>query len=53
LAVAVGAVPGVGRILKATIPTLLDVLAGIVAGALVLIGVQCAARLPRAIRGKR
>jgi predicted DNA repair protein MutK len=53
LADAVGAVPGVGRILKATIPTLLDVLAGIVAGALVLIGVQCAARLPRAIRGKR
>jgi predicted DNA repair protein MutK len=52
LAESVAAVPVVGGILKSATPTLLDVLAGIVTGALVLFGVRCAVFLPRMINRK-
>lgn len=48
-----GAVLGVGKILETILPALLDILIGIVAGALVLVGVTVAARLLRMIKSSR
>lgn len=48
-----GAVPGVGKILETVLPTLFDVLVGLLAGALVLVGVTVAARFYRMIKGAR
>lgn len=42
-----GAMPGAGAVLKAITPSLLDALAGVVAGALVLVGVTAAGRVLR------
>jgi predicted DNA repair protein MutK len=39
-----GSTPGIGIMLEMLLPTLLDIVAGIVAGALVLLGVTLAAR---------
>ena len=50
LAHGAGAVPGVGGLLETVLPTLLDVLVGLIAGALVLVGVAAAARLLRMIK---
>ena len=47
-----GSVPGVGAVLEFITPALLDALAGIVAGALVLFGVSAGSRVWRAARGK-
>jgi predicted DNA repair protein MutK len=44
---ATGAIPGIGGLLEALIPTLLSALAGIVAGALVLAGVSVVGRVFR------
>jgi predicted DNA repair protein MutK len=51
LAHGAGAVPGVGGILKMAIPTLLNVLSGIVAGAIALIGVTVTRQVRRKITG--
>ena len=48
-----GTVPGVGGLLETVLPTLLDVLVGILAGALVLLGVTVAAKFYRMIKGAR
>jgi predicted DNA repair protein MutK len=48
-----GRVPGVGGLLETVLPTLLDVLVGLLAGALVLVGVTVGARLVRLIKGAR
>ena len=45
-----GAVPGVGNILESVLPTLFDVLVGLLAGALVLIAMAVAGRLLRMIK---
>ncbi|MBK8336264.1 MAG: DUF808 domain-containing protein [Sterolibacteriaceae bacterium] len=45
-------VPGVGALLAFITPALLDAIAGVIAGALVLLGVGGASRLWRAVRGK-
>ena len=45
-----GAVPGVGGLLETVLPALLDVILGLLAGALVLVGVAVAARLLRIIK---
>jgi uncharacterized protein len=44
---AVAAVPGVGKLLAALAPTVLDALAGVATGALVLLGVSLAGKLRR------
>jgi predicted DNA repair protein MutK len=46
-AAAVRAVPGAGRLLAAVAPTVVDALAGVATGALVLLGVKLAGRLKR------
>jgi len=48
-----GAVPGVGKILESVLPALLDVLVGLLAGALVLVGVTVAGKFIRMIKGAR
>ena len=53
LAHGVGALPGVGRLLETGLLTLLDVLVGLLAGALVLVGETVAARFYRMIKGAR
>ena len=53
LAHGAGAVPGVGGLLETVLPTLLDVLVGLLAGALVLVGVNVAARFLGMIKGAR
>jgi len=53
LAHGAGRVPGVGGLLETVLPTLLDVLVGLLAGALVLVGVTVAARFYRMIKGAR
>ena len=53
LAHGAGTVPGVGGLLQTVLPTLLDVLVGLLAGALVLVGVIVAARFLRTIEGSR
>ena len=53
LAHGAGRVPGVGGLLETVLPTLLDVLVGIVAGALVLVGVNVAAKFLRMIKEGR
>ena len=53
IAHAASAIPGIGRLLKAVLPTLLDALAGVLAGAIVLVGVSCAGKFLRMIRGRR
>jgi predicted DNA repair protein MutK len=52
LAAGTGGVPGVGALLAFITPALLDAIAGVVAGALVLLGVSASSRLSRAVRGK-
>lgn len=52
LAARAGGVPGVGALLAFVTPALLDAIAGVVAGALVLLGVSAGSRLWRAVRGK-
>ncbi|MBK6975249.1 MAG: DUF808 domain-containing protein [Sterolibacteriaceae bacterium] len=47
-----GSVPGVGAALEFVTPALLDAIAGIVAGALVLLGVTAGAKILRSLRGK-
>ena len=47
-----GSVPGVGAVLEAITPALLDAIAGILAGALVLLGVTAGGKILRALRGK-
>ncbi|MGB7987855.1 MAG: DUF808 domain-containing protein [Candidatus Methylophosphatis roskildensis] len=47
-----GSVPGVGAALEFVTPALLDAIAGIVAGALVLLGVAAGAKILRSLRGK-
>ena len=53
IARAAGAIPGIGRLLQTVLPTLLDALAGVLAGALVLVGVSGAGKLLRLIQGRR
>ena len=53
LAHGAGAAPGVGGLLEMVLPTLLDVLVGILAGALVLVGVKVTGRFLRMIKGAR
>jgi uncharacterized protein len=53
LAHAAGDVPGFGRILHAVLPSLLDIVIGILAGIAVLAGVTFAANIFRRIRGTR
>lgn len=53
IAHAASAIPGIGRLLKAVLPTLLDAVAGVLAGALVLVGVSGAGKFLRMIRGRR
>jgi predicted DNA repair protein MutK len=48
-----GAVPGVGKILETVLPTLFDVLVGLLAGALVLLGVAAATKFIRAFKKVR
>ena len=50
---AAGGVPGFGRILHAVLPSLLDIVIGILAGIAVLAGVTFAANIFRRIRRKR
>jgi len=45
-----GAVPGIGGLLEKVLPTLFDVLVGLLAGALVLVAVAVAGRLLRMIK---
>ena len=45
-----GAVPGIGGLLEKVLPTLFDVLVGLLAGALVLVAVAVAGRLLRVIK---
>lgn len=52
LAHSVAALPGVGGAVAAVAPTVLNALAGVVAGAVVLVGVTGAGRLFRALSGK-
>ena len=52
LAASAGSVPGVGALLAFITPALLDVIVGVLAGALVLLGVSAGSRLWRAVRGK-
>ena len=51
LALPLAAVPGIGALLAAVAPTLLDALAGVAAGALVLLLVTLALRAKKALRG--
>jgi predicted DNA repair protein MutK len=53
LAQGAGRVPGVGGLLETVLPTLLDVLVGIHAGALVLVGAKLTGRFLRMIKGAR
>ncbi len=53
IADAASAIPGIGRLLKAVLPTLLDALAGVLAGAIVLVGVSGAGKFLRMIQGRR
>lgn len=53
LATRVGAIPGIGGVLHALVPLLLDALAGILAGALVLLGVTLAQHAWRATKNKK
>jgi predicted DNA repair protein MutK len=48
-----GAIPAVGRTLETILPSLLDIIVGILAGMLVLAGVAGAARILRLISGSR
>jgi hypothetical protein len=48
-----GGIPAVGRILEPVLPSLLDILIGILAGMLVLAGVSAAARIFRRLKGAR
>jgi predicted DNA repair protein MutK len=50
LAHGVGGVPGLGGVLQALVPTLFDAVAGIIAGALVLLGVTAVKRAYRAVK---
>ena len=52
IALRAGSVPGVGAVLEFVTPALLDAIAGIVAGALVLLGVTAGAKFLRSLRGK-
>ena len=52
VAEAAGRLSGVGAVLEFVTPALLDAIAGIVAGALVLLGVSVGSRVWRAARGK-
>ena len=52
IALRAGSVPGVGAVLEFVTPALLDAIAGIVAGALVLLGVTAGAKILRSLRGK-
>ncbi len=52
LAHGAGGIPGVGGVLGGLVPTLFDALAGIVAGALVLVGVGAAKRVYLALKPK-
>jgi uncharacterized protein len=45
-----GSIPAVGKVLKAALPALLDVFVGILAGAIVLLGVIIAVRLIRLVK---
>ncbi len=53
LANSASAIPGIGGILHITLPTLLDALAGILAGAVILLGVTIAERVWRGIKSPR
>ncbi len=53
LAHGAGAVPSVGGLLETVLSTLLDVLVGIIAGALVLVGVKVTGKFLRMIKGSR
>jgi hypothetical protein len=45
-----GSLPRIGSVIEAVLPPLLDIVAGIIAGALVLLGVTIAARLIRLVQ---
>lgn len=45
-----GSLPGIGKVLETLLPPLLDIFAGILAGALVLLGVTIAVRLIRLVK---
>ncbi|KFE69213.1 DUF808 domain-containing protein [Hyalangium minutum] len=47
-----GNVPGVGGVLQAVVPTIMDALSGIVAGALILLAVMAGKRAYQALRSK-
>jgi len=52
IAHATGRLPGVGAVLETIAPALLNAIAGIVAGALVLLGVTAGGKILRTLRGK-
>lgn len=47
-----GNVPGVGGVLQAVVPTILDALSGIIAGALILLAVMAGKRVYQSLRSK-
>ncbi len=47
-----GGISGIGGVLEALLPTLMDALAGIVAGALILVGVTVTSRIVQKVRGQ-
>lgn len=50
LAHGAGGIPGIGGLLETTLPSLLDIVAGVLAGMLVLVGVSAASKILRMIK---